>query len=467
MTENADTCICLVDSFFSETERTALPEVYITKLRKDSEQLQRFYTQFLAAGEDEKAKGRNHLNSIAWKIVENLMFLRMLLSDGPNKTVSSSMSVEEKLFVSFGFLSEDLCGAEADEISRLLDNYEPGHAPSTCFFHEHLDIIESAILFPLDIEALKQGIAEKEEELKKKNEIVATITMEHRSLLTTLNESSKLLDLQGRLDEILPALSSVTAMNNLTPEMNRSKQKLTSGWNRLIHCLENIIATYIERKNVKDNLNRLLYSTVTARKVEHEISNIKQRMASLSTSANNLSEDELFVKVRQHFSMFYSHLRRANKINSKTPLHFALENKPTYYPGKILELFRHILATDARLEHNWMVHKWAKPTIVLVPSTGSAFYEKSSNRIFVPVSTKDSFNCTLVRELGVYRFLQDLQGHSSFGRLDTFQDLGSQQKVVETFGREYETYLMRESKGFRKLSAPVRRWFETNLSKSP
>ena len=105
--------------------------------------------------------------------------------------------------------------------------------------------------------------------------------------------------------------------------------------------------------------------------------------------------------------------------------------------------------------------------MVVLPGSGPASYDVATGTIWLPVVAHEEGFCSLVRCLGLHRFHSDRAERDSFARLDHPEPLSSGDAVAEEFARTYETYIMREAKGFRKLPQNLRKWFNTHMPKSP
>jgi hypothetical protein len=144
-----------------------------------------------------------------------------------------------------------------------------------------------------------------------------------------------------------------------------------------------------------------------------------------------------------------------------------LEDRSQWTAPRAADILADTLTVDERLAHAWKAGKWPRPRFVAIPGTGPAVYDKPADTIWIPLVFAEDGSSSLVRAVALNRLSQEPTERESFGRLEAFADIRSPNDLTEAFSRTYETYVLREAKGFRKLPNPVRKWFIAHLSKTP
>jgi len=194
---------------------------------------------------------------------------------------------------------------------------------------------------------------------------------------------------------------------------------------------------------------------------------LKQRKKALIEEITRRTPKELLVELRKSFRQIQDVLRLINRQEKDAVPGFILEERPNWLPSELARLLGDVLVVDEKLGQNWSARRWELPEVVALPGSGPALYDRRRNTIWVPVVSAEEGFSSFVRALGTYRFFQARGEQESFGRLDPFRDVRTTEALSEAFARTYETYVMREARGFRKLPPEVRKWFRTHLLASP
>lgn len=418
---------------------------------------------YLAQAQD--AEPRNLLNGCLWRLMETIAWARICGNEDGERPPSAAMTPAELLVTDLGYVDAALFREPGTEPDQPQHPDAAGSVPIE-WLHDYLATIGSNVLRAPDLEALRAQIPLKERELHEQELAAQNAIRAHHAKLGGMSESHKLLELQHKVNELLPPLCVLLAQRNLNQETYRQKQKLTECWNRLWHCQEELIDTYYERKALKESLNQYMHLLTAQKKVEHELAQLRAQVHAISEGARQLSTDEILIKVTGEFDLLRAALRHTNRQERDSVPQVFLEGRPQWTAARVAGVLADTLSIDERLAHAWKAGKWARPRIVILPGSGPAFYDKPADIIWVPVLFSEEGASSLVRAIAVDRLLLDLTERESFGRLESFVDVRSPVELADAFARTYETYILREAKGFRKLPTLVRKWFIAHLSKA-
>ncbi len=418
---------------------------------------------YLAQPQD--AEARNLLNSCLWRLIETIAWARICGNEDGERPPSAAMTPAELLVTDLGHVDAALFRETAAEPDQPQHHDAAGFIPIE-WLHDYLATVASNVLRAPDLETLRAQIPLKESELRDQELAAQNAIRAHHAKLGGMSESHKLLELQHKVNELLPPLCVLLVQRNLNQETYRQKQKLTEGWNRLWRCQEELVDTYYERKAVKESLNQYMHLLTAQKKVEHELAQLRAQVHAISEGARQLSPDEILVKVTAEFDLLRAALRQTNRQERDSVPQVFLEGRPQWTAARVAEALTDTLSVDERLAHAWKSGKWPRPRIVVLPGSGPAFYDKPADTIWVPILFTEEGASSFVRAVAADRLLLDLAERESFGRLESFADVRSPVDLADAFARTYETYILREAKGFRKLPTLVRKWFIAHLSKA-
>lgn len=414
---------------------------------------------------DDKNKARNQLNQAMWQTVEAFFLAKLVRKPEVNSPMFQPFSDQEKILLDFGYLTEDMAGLPASgllsymqELSQLPNLVRP------ILLHDHFDDMARQIFFPTDeIQRLKEKKKKLKKQSEKKSNELAEAKKAHYVLLNSLKDSEKLLALQQKLDELLPSLSGVSTLKSFSPEKYKQVQKLTEASNRLRQLQENLIPTYNERNTIKRSLNNYFSCETGKKKVENELAVTEQQIRQKSFDAANLTQDILHVKVSREFKRLRSLASRLNKqANIEFPQIF-LEHAIYWTPKRLDEEMQEIFSVDVQLKRNWEAGVWQRPNLVLMPGIGFADFDPEQNVILLPCQSQDVDFHPITSSMGKYRFHADPEKHTELIRTKALKGYAMASEQDKTFAHAYELYIKVESKGFRKLSAEGKHWFDENL----
>jgi hypothetical protein len=199
------------------------------------------------------------------------------------------------------------------------------------------------------------------------------------------------------------------------------------------------------------------------KKVEGQITELRGQLDQVSRDATGAPMDQLRERVRNEFEVIRQILRRANRLEAESCPRFPLEGRAVWLPRDILDRVGEILSTDQRLARAWAATTWAMPRLFLLPGTGSAVYEEERETIWIPLAGQVQGQCPVTRAIGLHRFHHASNEQRTFGNLAPYKKIKGTAQLAGAFAAAYDTYISRETKGFRKLPAEVHRWFKLNL----
>ncbi len=437
----------------------------------EAAELRRLVEQYAAsvAGEERVAGGSLHdgLNRAAWQLAETIAWARICECPDLDIPIAELLGLEERLFLDLGFVGEELCGQSRAELTEAIDDREGmgGDELRVELLHHYVENVAATFFRSGEKRSLRKAIAAKEDELRAGRAEAKQARAEHLRLLDVMANRGRLIQLQGDLDEIVQALAAVKSIGrgHHTPETRRQEQKLMEAWNRLRNCQNELIDTYLERKAVADSHNHCLGMATAVKKLESQITDLRDQLTVVVREARGIPHDRLRDRVRGSVEAIRQILRRANRLEAGSCPQFCLENRAVWLPGRVLNRIGEILTTDERLAQAWGNGSWPTPRLVVLPGTGSAVYEQERETVFIPLAGQLQGQCPVTRAIGLHRFHNAGHEQTSFGSLGAYRKVRGAQDLAAVFAVGYDTYINRETKGFRKLPAEVHRWFKLNL----
>lgn len=440
------------------------PEFAATPLEDAWSQMREALNAFESGQPAAESQHRDELNRAVWRMLELVAWARISETLGSERLPGDAMSNAERLLLDFGYVGDPRIDPQT--LRSLLEKPARGPVP-VVWLHDHLSTMASQAIKVPDLDMLREQISAGEQELRAREQASGDALAAHEALLGSLPEGSRLLDIQKSINDIVPPLCFLLSGRHIRADALRQKQKLTEGWNRLRKCQEDLIATYSERKAVADSHNRYVNTVTAQKKTELQLDMLRAQTQQISQDVQDLSYDALLASVTAQFKALRKILRTANRQGPKAVPQVFLEEPPVRPVSAVLAVIADTLNVDERMAHAWHTGRWNKPRIVVPPGAGPATYDPQTRHIWAPIIAHEEGFSSMVRCLGLHRFHDDRLERDSFARLEQCDDIYSLDGLAEEFTRYYETYVMREAKGFRKLPNNMRKWFCNHTAKSP
>jgi tetratricopeptide (TPR) repeat protein len=200
---------------------------------------------------------------------------------------------------------------------------------------------------------------------------------------------------------------------------------------------------------------------------ECEIEKHRQSIQTIETKQNSISAAEM----EDRFSREWEYLRDLIKLAAKRVhsenLPLIGKPEPFFTPAQAAACFDRILEFDPRVFHNEHAGSYGVPSVLLVPGTGNALFDWKNNQFIIPLMPPaGNFQASIASAVVEYRF--DVDGDktilNSFWKVDENKELKSLFQIKNKFVKDYTTWIVSESKGYKVLGKEVRKWFEHEIA---
>ncbi|MHC4660712.1 MAG: hypothetical protein ACYS8W_03395 [Planctomycetota bacterium] len=118
-----------------------------------------------------------------------------------------------------------------------------------------------------------------------------------------------------------------------------------------------------------------------------------------------------------------------------------------------------VVEIDKVLKKMWHDRMWKRPDVIMVPGLGDGVYDAARDAFWIPRRNLYPFKDPVVSAVALYRFAK------SDGMADRYRNVKKIPRrtrdaiMAEDFVKEYNDCVLREAKGFRRLSGKLQKWF--------
>jgi tetratricopeptide (TPR) repeat protein len=432
--------------------------------------------------DDPKAPGAmTTLSPLYWK------HIRKRLSTIINGKEDVNAFIEqERLFIDSG-ITEALSG---DNYQALVDKV--GSAPIE---YPHLKIIpistwliesirvvlkgDRKVLVEREIKSAEQEIQKLHAEVVASQETRKTILLQHLTADPALQSDHRIYTQVERLVETdhlhftaMKTKKAIARGSFLSVDERRShaqREVVLSKERAQNEALVNHIRALKDRNSLHSlgtTIEKLFAEIID---LEHENGKRRQMITAIEEKQSTISPAEMEDSISQEWDYLRDMVKLSAKRVQSENAPFLLNVCPLFVSADIRACFDRILEFDPRIFQNDHARSNGKPYILTSPGNGNAIYDWKNNRFIVPlVPPAGNFQASVATAIVEYRFDVDTDKKllNSFWKIPEHKEIKTLFQIKTKFIKEYITWIVSDTKGYKVLSKDLRKWFEQEIAPS-
>ncbi|MFQ5654778.1 MAG: hypothetical protein ACE5GW_08610 [Planctomycetota bacterium] len=376
-----------------------------------------------------------------------------------------SISEEERIlldcgFLHLGLLRDEGVGEELPKVlARLFDESlldSPPILPLSGYFaarlrsrlgvDEHLRRIREA-------EERRQRAAETRCRLEEHREAL-------RAHLAQEKGGNELLEIQARLDQLLPHLARLTDLSRTGGisgrEDHRAQVKIFEAAERLRRRILDGIRIYKRRKSYEALQKELVERMVLVARAEEDSDDPRRVEDPPPTPGRFIEEFGAILKEAQ------DRMARVSGATAGSLPPFTLEHRPRLTPMIVLERWNELLKACPRLKSAQEGEWYESPRVFIFPGIGNPRFDPTQGDVHASLFPIEAKLTSITGALGESYLSRDRELRDSYRRLKRLP-AGDDPPLYEAFRREILMWVESDSKGKRTLDRATHRWFEHQM----
>jgi hypothetical protein len=376
----------------------------------------------------------------------------------------------ERLFIDFGLLDGRFLESE-HEIDKLLAeiNGKPKDKEITVrLLSEELVMRYRGIMRGSKSSALERDITAIEQQAQKTALKLKRLHFQRAKLYDMAKDPIKLKDTSQVLDNLLSAyarFAGAAGQSKLpSPEGAKVQAALESARENLHAEESRQYADIAARRALSTFTNDIIKSAVEYPSLKMKVLRLKSQLKRRDEAGAVHSTGEMYTKLGGFISeiqkVTYHYSGREGR--NLYPLFF--QKTFTNTRSRIREHYSLVMQVDRLFAGKVEKGEWPRPAFVILPGLGDGFFSKPRNILWVPLKDIFTYKASPITALASCRFLRTDGMPRRYAEVKGFYRKANIPALMTEFIKDYNTWMLKEARGFRKMPGKMHKWFRYELS---
>ncbi|TET32489.1 MAG: hypothetical protein E3J72_19695 [Planctomycetota bacterium] len=411
---------------------------------------------------DPSSRTVRRLNNCYWDSLK--LLVRIRVRDPLFEEIG--FSEEERPLVDYGLLSGGFLRDFQDmevmrKESNLMTRFEEFNVFT--FAQEIRDrycrIIENpeVVAFRKDVEMLERELEFMEERYRKSSDRLVKI-------LRYAKGAERVSKLVASIQERLPLFGRLQFKISRSIRLDTAEAEVvraTEGDIRaMAEAMKRVLKKRRDREQAEELTKTMLKSALDIPKTKARIFETREKIDSRLRSAEESSPATRYARLSSELSgiqKLYPQLSGRESSRGMLPVYYSETTGMT--KALTVARIKEVIEIDKVLERQWHDFTWKRPDVIIVPGLGDGIYDAARDAFWISRRNLYPFKDPVVSAVALYRLVKTGGMVERYKEVKRMPRKSKSSTVAEEFVKEYNDCILREAKGFRKLSGKLQKWF--------
>jgi hypothetical protein len=375
-------------------------------------------------------------------------------------------SEEERPFVDYGLLSGGFLRDFQDiEIMRkesnLMERFEEFNVLTFaqeirgryCRIKENPEVVA----FRKDVEMLERELEFTEERYRKSSDRLVKI-------LRYAKGAERVGKLVVSIQERLPLFGRLQFKISRSIRLDKAEAEVVRATENDIRAMAEAMKRVLKKRRDREQAEELsktmLKSALDIPKTKVRILKTREKIESRLRDAGESSPATQYARLSSELSgiqKLYPQLSGRESSRGMLPVYYSETTGLT--KAKAVASLKDVIEIDKVLKKQWHDGGWKRPDLILVPGLGDGIYDAVRDALWLSRRNLYPFKDPVVSAVALYRLIKTDGMVERYKAVKKMPRKSKSSTVAEEFVKEYNDCILREAKGFRKLSGKLQKWF--------